>query len=54
MVRPHAHRYDYYDDVWLKEESILKIVRLCELYGWLKVIRKAKRVRIERDKLKKK
>ena len=54
MFKPHAHKYNYYDDVVLTEESILKVVRLCELYGWLKVIRKAKRVRIERDKLKKK
>ncbi len=54
MVRPHAHKYDYYDNVWLKEESILRVVRLCELYGWLKAIRKAKRARVAREQLKEK
>ena len=51
IFKPHAHKYDYYDDVWLSQESILKIMRIAELYGWVKAVRKAKRVRVERDKL---
>ncbi len=54
MVKPHAHKYDYFDNVVLKQEAILQIVRLAELYGWLKAVRQAKRVRVERDKLKEK
>ena len=54
IFKPHAHKYNYYDDVMLSQESILKIVRLAELYGWVKAVRKAKRVRVARDKLKEK